>query len=400
MSKISAATASVFQEKSVTPRLLSYQELDILHALRGFCAFYVVVFHAKFLLWSGGTEYLRAFPLANWSPLQYFAFVGDMLSSAGYEMVIFFFVLSGFFIRYAQLRKHRPLLKFYLNRAVRIYPPYLASLALGGGVLAYLGYAYPQLLTAAIGRELNTGLLSAWHELQPFTLESVGRTLLFLKPRDQYFGFNGVYWSLLPEALFYLSVPLAFWQVRYYYAISAACYSFGLIVGFLHLETGFFGEFLLLFNGYFALGVGLYDLVTTRPKWLEWFRRVNNLMLAAGLLFLLLLLIIVAALHLRALSGALVSLLAVLSVSTLLAGRVNRQNPLIRVFHEIGIFSFSLYLYHFPLLVLAYAGLVLYTGALVNYSRYYWLALPVVTAGCYVIYYVTERLAVRYFRGT
>jgi len=84
-----------------------------------------------------------------------------MLSSAGYEMVIFFFVLSGFFIRYAQLKKHRPALRFYLNRALRIYPPYLASLALGGGVLAYMAHSHPQLLTTALGREANAGLLSA-----------------------------------------------------------------------------------------------------------------------------------------------------------------------------------------------------------------------------------------------
>jgi peptidoglycan/LPS O-acetylase OafA/YrhL len=120
----------------------------------------------------------------------------------------------------------------------------------------------------------------------------------------------------------------------------------------MHVETGFLGEFLLLFNGYFALGVGLYDIVTTRPKWLESFRHINGFVLAASLTLLLLLLIAVASLHLRALSGALASLLAVLGVSSMLAGRVNRQNPLIRVFHEIGIFSFSLYLYHFPLLVL------------------------------------------------
>lgn len=392
-------TDSEFKRPSNIPRLLSYQELDILHALRGFCAFYVVVFHAKFILWSGGTEYLRVFSRSSWSPLQYLAFVGDMLSAAGYEMVIFFFVLSGFFIRCAQLKKHRPILRFYLNRAIRIYPPYLASLALSGGVITWLAYAHPSLLTTAPGRELNTGLLSAWHELHPFTFEAIGRTLLFLKPRDQYFGFNGVYWSLLPESLFYLLVPLAFWQVRYYYIISAVCYVAGIGAYVTHLETGSIGNFVFSFNAYFALGVGLYDIVTTRSKWLERFRRANGHMLVAMLVLLLLLLIGMAALHLRVLSGALASLLAVLSVSTLLAGRVSRQNILVRVFHELGVFSFSLYLYHFPLLILSYAGLVMYTDALVNYSRYYWLALPLVTAGCYSLYYFTERLAVRYFRG-
>ena len=392
--------SSSLKDKPVVPRLLSYQELDILHALRGFCAFYVVVFHAKFLLWSGDTEYLRAFPRASWSPLQYIAFIGDMLSSAGYEMVIFFFVLSGFFIRYAQLKKHRPAFRFYLNRIVRIYPPYLASLVLGGVVLAYVASEHPALMTNTIGRELNAGLLGAWHELHPLTLQGVGRAILFLKPGEQFFGYNGVYWSLLPEALFYLAVPLAFWRIRFYYALSAAFYAFGIMASMLHLNTGFFGDFLFLFNGYFALGVGLYDVVTTRPNWLPAFRRFSGFWLALGIAALMLLLIGMAALHLRLLSGPVASVLAILSVSALLAGRVSRQNLVVRAFHEVGIFSFSLYLYHFPLLILGYVGIVALTGELVSYTRYYWVTLPLVTAGCFALYYVTERAAVRFFRGT
>lgn len=393
------ASASL-KDKPVVPRLLSYQELDILHALRGGCAFYVVVFHAKYLLWSGGTKYLQTFPWASWSPLQYVAFAGDMLSSAGYEMVIFFFVLSGFFIRYAQLKKHRPALRFYINRIVRIYPPYLASLVLGGGVLAYVASAHPSLMTNSIGREFNAGLLGAWHEMHPLTLQAVGRAILFLKPGQQFFGYNGVYWSLLPEALFYLVVPLAFWRIGYYYALSAAFYAFGIMASLLHLNTGFFGDFLFLFNGYFALGVGLYDTVTTRPNWLPAFRRFSGFWLAVSIGALMLLLIALAALHARLLSGPVASVLAVLSVSALLAGRVRRQNLLVRAFHEVGIFSFSLYLYHFPLIILGYVGIVALTGELVSYTRYYWITLPLVTTACFAIYYFTERAAVRFFRGT
>ena len=390
----------ILKDKTLNIRLLSYKELDILHALRGFCAFYVVIYHSKYILWSGGTEYLRSFPRTSWNPVQYLAFIADMLSSAGYEMVIFFFVLSGFFIRYAQLKKHRPFLRFYLNRAVRIYPPYLVSLALGGGVILYLAHWHPMLLTTAPNRELNAGLLTAWHELHLLTFAGGVRALTFFKTADQFFGYNNVYWSLLPEALFYLVVPLAFWRIRYYYAISAACYVFGMVASSLHFDGGFLGGFLFQFNGYFALGVGLYDIVTGKPRWLDAFRRVNGAWLVLGSTTLLLLLIGMAALHLRALTGPLASVLAVMSVSTLLAGRVNRRNPLVRVFHEIGIFSFSLYLYHFPLLILCYAGLVAFTGDLVNYARYYWLAIPLVTAGSFALYYVTERLAVRLFRGT
>jgi peptidoglycan/LPS O-acetylase OafA/YrhL len=390
----------VSAEKEVSPRLLSYQELDILHALRGFCAFYVVVFHAKFILWSGGNEYLRVFPRSTWNPLQYVAFALDMLSSAGYEMVVFFFVLSGFFIRYAQLKKHRTAFRFYLNRIVRIYPPYLASLLLGGGVLAYTALYHPSLLSTALGRESNAGFAGAWHELHPLTLRAVSRALIFLKPNEHFFGYNNVYWSLLPEALFYLTVPLAFWRVSYYYALSAAFYAFGIGAELLHLDSGPIGSFVFTFNGYFALGVGLYDLVTTKPQWLQYFRRMNGALLAMVVALLMLLLIGMAALHLRILTGPLASVLAVVGVSVLLAGRVNRKNLLIRAFHEIGIFSFSLYLYHLPLLILSYVCLVALTGELVNYNRYYWLALPLVTASCFGLYYVTERLAVRFFRGT
>ena len=382
------------------PRLLSYQELDILHALRGFCAFYVVVFHAKLVLWSGGTEYLRYFPRATWGPGQYVAFAADVASSAGYEMVIFFFVLSGFFIRYAQLKKYRPAFRFYLNRVVRIYPPYLASLALGAGVVAYLAHAHPGFLAPNAGQEATEGLRGTWQELQNLTLPGLGRALLFLKPKGYFLGGNIVYWSLLPEALFYLLVPLAFWRVKYYYALSAACYAFGMVAAAFHFNGGILSDYVFLYNGYFALGVGLYDVVTTQANWLPAFRRASGLGLALAQGTLLALLIGAAALHRVSVSGPLAAVLAVLSISTLLAGRVSRQNPLVRVFHELGIFSFSLYLYHFPLLLLAFVGLVGLTGNLINYVRYYWLALPLVTAGCYALYCVTERLAVRYFRGT
>lgn len=400
MTKNSPVQLALNEDQYSIPRLLSYQELDILHALRGFCALYVVIFHAKYILWSGGTEYLKVFPRAGWKLWQYAAFIGDMLSSAGLEMVIFFFVLSGFFIRYAQLKKHRPMLRFYLNRMVRIYPPYLASLLLGGGTLAYIAAAHPALMSVAIGRELNAGLLNAWQEIHPLTLRAMGRVFLFLRLDNQYFGYNIVYWSLLPEALFYLLVPLAFWQIRYYYVLSAALYFFGIVASIGHVNGGALGEFFFGYNAYFALGVGLYDIVTSRPGWLAAFRRFNGFGLMLGVSVLLMLLIGVAALHIRVVSGFLSVLLAVLSISVLLAGRVSRKNLFIRAFHEVGIFSFSLYLYHFPLLILSYVGLVVLTGDLVQYSRYYWVALPVVTAGCYVLYYVSERLAVRFFRGT
>lgn len=379
-------------------RHLSYQELDILHCLRGFCAFYVVIYHAKYILWAGGREYLTAFPKAMWSIWQYGAFALDMLSSAGYEMVIFFFVLSGFFIRYAQQRKHRTPGAFYANRIVRIYPPYLASALLAAGGLTLIAQFVPQMLTTAVHRELNTALLAAWDSLRHFNLLKLVRTLAFLPSENGVFiGYNSVYWSLLPEALFYAIVPLAFWRVRIYYVLSVLLYLVGITTKSLYFGGGVDG-FLLTYNAYFATGVALYDTIM-HTDWLIWFKRASGWLLGSTLLLLAGALLPLAVLKLKVLSGLVAVLLAVLTISALLAGRVPRHNSFVRFFHPIGIYSFSLYLYHFPLLILCEGFLVTITGVLVCYTRYYWLAIPVVTACCYGLYWVTERASVKFFRS-
>ena len=242
-------------------------------------------------------------------------------------------------------------------------------------------------------------MLSAWHDIHFAFPKTFGLALLFTKAGLHFFGYNNVYWSLAPEAIFYLLVPLAFWKVRAYYVLSALFFLFAVLFAPAHDTKGIFAEYLFYYNGYFALGAAVYDLITTRPRWLLTFRQMSGAVLLVGLGGLSVALIVSAALHLRAVSGPLAGLLAVLSISVLLAGRISRQNLGIRFFHEVGIFSFSLYLYHFPLLILCYVGLVSLTGNLANYPRYYWLALPLVTAACYALYYVTERPAVRFFRG-
>lgn len=378
-------------------RHLSYQELDILHALRGFCAFYVVIYHAKFILWSGGRAYLEAFPRSTWGIGQYVAFLLDLLSSAGYEMVIFFFVLSGFFIRYAQLKRHRPAGAFYLNRIVRIYPPYLVSLLLAALVLVLLATQVPQVLNPNLDRELNTVLTQAWAELRSFDFWAALRTLVFVRVGELYVGNNVVYWSLLPEAIFYLLIPLVFRNVRWYLLASVGLYLLG---AWLHHSGAGQSEIVhavLDYNLFFALGTVLYDVVTG-SNLIERVRRLPRWLTLAVLGGLLLAIIGLALLKLKALAALVAGIMAVLSVLVLLAGHVSRQNPLVRVLHRLGIFSFSLYLYHYPLLLLGYGLLVQLTGQLVIYQRVYWLAVPIVTLLCYGLYWVTERVFINYFR--
>lgn len=356
------------------------------------------MYHAKYILWAGGHEYLTVFPRATWSPWQYVAFALDMLSAAGYEMVIFFFVLSGFFIRYAQLRKPRATGAFYLNRSVRIYPPYLVSAVLAAGVLLAIAHWVPQMLTLAGQRELNTTLVTAWNDLRTFNLADAVRTLLFIPMKGGvYIGYNSVYWSLLPEALFYAVVPLAFWRIRAYYIVSILLYVLGIAAAALHYSQAGVFEFLLTYNFYFAVGAALHDAIVT-TEWLARARRMSGWLLGLTAIVLCSLLLPLALLKLKILSGLVAVLLAILAVSALLAGRVSARNWALRIFHPVGIFSFSLYLYHFPLLILCGGVLTALTGDIVFYNRYYWLAIPVVTLACYCLYWLTERVSVNFFR--
>ena len=393
----SISTVSSTASHQLTAAPLRYQQLDILHCLRGFCAFYVVIFHAKFILWAGGRQYLEAHPRITWGIADYLLFGLDLLSSAGYQMVIFFFVLSGFFIRYAQHKKHRSAGAFYLNRVERIYPPFITSLLLAAGVLTLLATQVPQALTTTAGRELNTTLAQAWAELQALNLTGAVRTLGFIRLGEHFLGDNVVYWSLLPEGLFYLLVPLALRWVRWYYIASAGLFILGLYFDWRGVQVNELAHFALSYNAYFAFGIALYDVVVT-TTWLAWVARVPRWLTLAGLGGLLLGLVALSLLKLTMLSTILAGVLAGLAISVLLAGHIKGHNLLVKGLHKIGEFSFSLYLYHYPLLLVFYAGLVCYTGELFVYSRIYWVVLPVVTSIAYMLYYFTERVSVNFFR--
>ena len=77
--------------------------LLFLDGLRGLAAFYVVVGHARWLLWEGYSEGFQKHP-ASYSAINKALAYFLSLFKYGNEAVLFFFVLSGFVIhlRYAR----------------------------------------------------------------------------------------------------------------------------------------------------------------------------------------------------------------------------------------------------------------------------------------------------------
>jgi peptidoglycan/LPS O-acetylase OafA/YrhL len=157
--------------------MLSSNKLTLLHAIRGLAALYVVVFHAKFVLWVGGKEYLEKYPRSNWGVTDYLLFLSDMLSANGTAMVIVFFLLSGFFIAYSFDKNKWPYKEFYINRFVRIYIPFIFSVSFAIFVLFLIKEINISLSQPNIERQFNNELVSAFSNLNT---EGFIRTLFFL----------------------------------------------------------------------------------------------------------------------------------------------------------------------------------------------------------------------------
>src|SRR6516164_10849165 len=114
--------------------------LAFLDGLRGLAAFYVMVGHARWLLWEGYSDGYKLHP-ERYSTMG--KIIVHLLSAFrwGHEAVIFFFVLSGFVIhlRYAAglangSRDRFDFWPYFVRRARRLYPPLLAALAVTFGL--------------------------------------------------------------------------------------------------------------------------------------------------------------------------------------------------------------------------------------------------------------------------
>jgi peptidoglycan/LPS O-acetylase OafA/YrhL len=182
-------------------------KLIFLDGLRGLAALYVMIGHARWLLWEGFTDGYKAHP-------ERYGLAAKMLTYGagvfrwGHEAVLFFFVLSGFVIhlRYARNLVEHGETRFafgsYLGRrARRLYPPLILALLLTWCL-------------DLVGRRLHLPAVEGT-TLYPLINQNIGhnhtvwtalRNLAFIM--TPVFGSDGPLWSLNYEAYFYLLYPL------------------------------------------------------------------------------------------------------------------------------------------------------------------------------------------------
>ncbi|KAA9327384.1 acyltransferase family protein [Adhaeribacter soli] len=364
--------------------MLSNEKMPLLHAVRGFAAFYVVVFHAKYALWSGGKDYISKFPRSEWGIFDYLTFALDMLSANGTAMVIVFFVLSGFFIAYSFDKNAWPLKDFFINRAIRIYVPFLFSVLLAVGVLWVIKETNPVLTEPNVDRQFNNRIAAAFTNLN---FAGVVSSLFFLPyGQNKYIGFNMVYWSLLYEAIFYLLIPVTINRLKPYLLIS---------IGALFISSFYRTDFPLLryfleFSIYFAAGLSLFHYMKANPGK----KPMPETLLQLVMIALFLATVLFGLLDWIRWGHILAGALSILLIIYIINYDV-RENLVIRFFKKLGVISYTLYLIHFPILILLYSMLNKITGVFVFYDRIYWIGVAIATLVSFPLYALIEEKSIR-----
>ncbi len=164
----------------------SKYHIEFLDDIRGFAILLVFVFHclgAAFgqyeLSWD---NWFRDFSTST-------SFLALLPATFGWAGVAIFFVVSGFCIHLSYLQaSSKDWRTFYIRRFFRIYPPYLLALIV-------FAFVFPR-------TRLSFHSLSDWAQL--------GSHLLLLHNFDEklIFGINPSFWSIAVEAQLYLLYPL------------------------------------------------------------------------------------------------------------------------------------------------------------------------------------------------
>ena len=372
----------------------SKQHLVVIDALRGFAALWVFLYHIwnHFHFEYNSQLYPVDFP-SNQTILFYVTF---FLFQYGYYGVPIFFVVSGFCIHLAQARAHLEgdtktlcVSEFLKRRFWRLYPTYFASLFVAAAALAYL--------------RIDDYQARGWPMPLPngFYWEVSGIVLLccnavFLTPwiesaRD----LNGVYWTLIFELQFYCLYPLLLWLMR---RIGLVAVGVLLLTGELSLlphvrnpeslsPSSPWEYFFLARYFEWYLGVLAAEIVVRRTK----IPAINGLIL----LFLLSALYSLGCIFIPVLwptRDLMVSVSTFLLLLLTLPTNSSQQPTSfpIKLLAWVGVFSFSLYLVHLPLVRLMFGAITFLCPGLDEQTRLV-LLVPLVILGARAFYLVFEK---------
>ena len=167
--------------------------LPALHGLRGLAALWVVVFHLSAFIPSVRIS-------VNWLPGVLGQIADNVVFSAGWCGVYLFFVLSGYLLG-GQLwdGRGKSIKGFYIRRFMRIYPAVWWQLCIALMVfLMFKGWSTAFVLPETFSWQWLFSQASLLLEFSPWPAAAI----------------NGVWWTLPVELSFYLMLPLLVWLLR------------------------------------------------------------------------------------------------------------------------------------------------------------------------------------------
>ncbi|OYU67965.1 MAG: hypothetical protein CFE22_01240 [Cytophagaceae bacterium BCCC1] len=185
--------------------------IKVLDGLRGLAALYVMIGHARWLLWEGYSEgYLKHTLEYSWMDKMSMYFLS--MFKFGHESVLLFFVLSGFVIHKGYVKKFLTdslqsvnIGQFYIKRIRRIYPPFLFALCLTA-LLDFVGRDFG--FSIYTGNTPNEGINITVGNQSLTLVTFIGNVFFLFKEYVPIFGTNGPTWSLKLEWWFYMIYPI------------------------------------------------------------------------------------------------------------------------------------------------------------------------------------------------
>jgi peptidoglycan/LPS O-acetylase OafA/YrhL len=352
----------------------SFSPIDVasLDFLRGVAAIYVVINHIRGAFFIGGEKILRE---VGWGGLSIVDYVGIsllQLTSLGEEFVVVFFVISGFAMANSVQWSSSSLI-FFKKRIIRLWPTYLLACAIAVGVCGL------ELLTSSGSVEMAQRCNSSctWTRFA---------ALAFYIDVD--FPNAPQFWSLPYEVLFYAICPIILRTRRLIFLTVCTSWIAGGIgavtlgIHFLPAESTIL-NFIVVSMMFFSSGAAVYHCNNWIPKvpiWTFAFVTGGSLLAIVAFKFIM---------H----GSNLILNIWMVGLGCFVIVNLPTYNLNLRRLNA-GSWSYSIYLFHYQWIVLImYFLLRVFHIETLGLRGYFWwtLAVPPVLAGCWVLYFVSER---------